>query len=241
MPYALVMGASGDIGQAVCEKLAEQGWSLYCHYNQQKEKVLNFVSDLQKRYPQQDFFMVSLDMLKEAEIPSFLAQLFQVDGIVFASGFTFYKLLPETKADQMEALWQVHLKTPLLLLQELQGKLAKNSNGRVVFIGSVYGHRGSSMETVYSAVKGAQEAFVKAYAKEVATLGITVNVVAPGAVQTRMNDNWDLQELVDLKSAIPLGRLAKPSEIAAACSYLFSQEASYTTGIILPVAGGWMT
>ncbi|MDT2612858.1 SDR family oxidoreductase [Enterococcus dongliensis] len=241
MPYALVMGASGDIGQAVCEKLAEQGWSLYCHYNQQKEKVLNFVSDLQKRYPQQDFFMVSLDMLKEAEIPSFLAQLFQVDGIVFASGFTFYELLPETKADQMEALWQVHLKTPLLLLQELQGKLAKNSNGRVVFIGSVYGHRGSSMETVYSAVKGAQEAFVKAYAKEVATLGITVNVVAPGAVQTRMNDNWDLQELVDLKSAIPLGRLAKPSEIAAACSYLFSQEANYTTGIILPVAGGWMT
>lgn len=82
MPYALVMGASGDIGQAVCEKLAGQGWSLYCHFNQQKEKVLNFVSDLQKRYPQQDFFMVSLDMLREAEIPNFLDQLFQVDGIV---------------------------------------------------------------------------------------------------------------------------------------------------------------
>ena len=214
MPYALVMGASGDIGQAVCEKLAGQGWSLYCHYNQQKEKVLNFVSDLQKRYPQQDFFMVSLDMLKETEVPSFL--------------------------EQMDALWQVHLKTPLLLLQSLQEKLAKNGNGRVVFIGSVYGHRGSSMETVYSAVKGAQEAFVKAYAKEVATLGITVNVVAPGAVQTKMNDNWEPQELTELISEIPLGRLADPKEIAAACNYLFSKEASYTTGIVLPVTGGWL-
>lgn len=96
------------------------------------------------------------------------------------------------------------------------------------------------METVYSAVKGAQEAFAKAYAKEVATLGITVNVVAPGAVQTKMNDHWDPQELSELKAEIPLGRLADPEEIAAACNYLFSKEASYTTGIILPVAGGWM-
>jgi 3-oxoacyl-[acyl-carrier protein] reductase len=96
------------------------------------------------------------------------------------------------------------------------------------------------METVYSAVKGAQEAFVKAYAKEVATLGITVNVVAPGAVQTKMNDNWEPQELTELISEIPLGRLADPKEIAAACNYLFSKEASYTTGIVLPVTGGWL-
>ncbi|WP_407856732.1 elongation factor P 5-aminopentanone reductase [Enterococcus hailinensis] len=240
MPYALVLGASGDIGQAICEKLADQGWSLYCHYNQQKQKVLNFVSDLQERYPQQDFFMVSLDMLKEATIPSFLDQLFQVDGIVFASGFTFYELLPETTTKQMDALWQIHLKTPLLLLQGLQSKLAQSKKGRVVFVGSVYGHRGSSMETIYSAVKGGQEAFAKAYAKEVATLGITVNVIAPGAVQTKMNDTWTDQEIAELKAEIPMGRLAAPEEIASACSYLFSAQASYTTGIILPVAGGWL-
>ena len=240
MKNALILGASGDIGQAIARRLAANGWSLYCHYYQHAEKVVRLVKDLRNGYPQQDFFMVSLDMLKEAEVPSFLEQLFQVDGIVFASGFTFYELLPETKADQMDALWQVHLKNPLLLLQGLQEKMAKNGHGRVVFIGSVYGHRGSSMETVYSAVKGAQEAFAKAYAKEVATLGITVNVVAPGAVQTKMNDNWDTQELTRLKSEIPLGRLADPKEVAEACKYLFSKEASYTTGIVLPVTGGWL-
>lgn len=240
MPHALVLGASGDIGQAVCESLAQAGWSLYCHYHRQEKKVINFVSDLQKRYPQQDFFMVCLDMLEESAIPSFIKQLFQVDGIVFASGFTKYQLLPETTSRDLEALWQIHLKTPILLLQNLQNKLSQNKQGRIVFIGSVYGHRGSSMESAYSAVKGGQEGFVKAYAKEVATLGITVNLVAPGAVATAMNQSWTPAERAALAADIPLGRLATPEEIAGACQYLFSQSASYTTGVVLPVTGGWL-
>ena len=240
MPYGLVMGASGDIGQAICYALAEEGWSLYCHYHHNQKKVLNFVSDLQQRYPQQDFFMVSLDMLEESAISEFVGQLFQVDGVIFASGFTVYDLLPETTSRQMDSLWQIHVKTPLLLLQQLQTKLAQSGRGRVVFISSIYGQHGSSMETVYSAVKGAQESFVKAYAKEVATLGITVNAVAPGAVNTQMNQNWSQYERESLAADIPLGRLAEPNEVAAACKYVCSKEASYTTGTTLVVSGGWM-
>ncbi|MEO1769303.1 elongation factor P 5-aminopentanone reductase [Candidatus Enterococcus ferrettii] len=240
MPYGLVMGASGDIGQAICYALAEEGWSLYCHYHRNQEKVLSLVSDLRQRYPQQDFFVVSLNMLEESAISTFVSQLFQVDGIIFASGFTVYELLPEITSQQMDSLWQIHVKTPLLLLQQLQVKLAQNSRGRVVFISSVYGQHGSSMETVYSAVKGAQEGFVKAYAKEVATLGITVNAIAPGAVNTQMNQNWSITEKVSLAADIPLGRMAEPKEVAAACKYVCSKEAGYTTGTTLVVAGGWM-
>lgn len=240
MTTALIMGASGDIGMSICEELASAGWSLYLHYYQQAEKVINFASDLQERYPQQDFFVVSLNMLAENDLAAFFKNLFQVDGIVFAAGFTYYQLLPEMQGQQIDNLWQIHVKTPLLILQALQEKLARSKRGRVIFIGSVYGHRGSSMETVYSAVKGAQEGFVKAYAKEVATLGITVNVVAPGAVKTAMNQNWQMEELATLTEEIPLGRLAEPKEVANACSYLFMKEASYITGIILPIAGGWM-
>ncbi|MGM0214142.1 elongation factor P 5-aminopentanone reductase [Enterococcus sp. AZ109] len=239
MPYGLVMGASGDIGQAICYALAADGWSLYCHYHHHQEKVLNLVSDLQQRYPQQDFFVVSLNMLEESAISGFLNQLFPVDGIIFASGFTAYSLLPETTSQQMDDLWRIHLKAPLLLLQQLQAKLAKSGRGRVVFISSIYAQQGSSMETVYSAVKGGQEAFVRAYAKEVATLGITVNAVAPGAVNTQMNQNWSTSEKESLSADIPLGRMAEPHEVAAACNYLCSMEAGYTTGTTLVVAGGW--
>lgn len=241
MKMALVMGASGDIGEAVCRRLAQAGWSLYCHCYSNERKVLKFVSELSESYPHQDFFMVCLDMLNYREIPAFLADLFQVDGVVFAAGFTKYGLLSEHSRTDMENLWKIHMETPLLLLSELQPKLRQSGQGRVVFIGSVYGLSGSAMETVYSGVKGAQQSFAKAYAKEVASLGITVNCVAPGAVDTKMNHTFTDSELETLTDEIPLGRLAATNEIAAAVAYLFSEEAQYTTGVTIPVTGGWLS
>lgn len=239
MKSALIMGASGDIGAALVKKLAQEGWSLYCHYHSNREKVLKIVEDLRNEYPQQDFFMVCLDMLTESRIPRFLDTLFQVDAVVFASGFTYYELLTEVTGAQMDDLWRIHLKTPMLLCQQLQKKLTQSKHGRIVFVGSVYGAMGSSMETIYSAVKGGQTAFAKAYAKEIASLGITVNVVAPGAVATAMNQNWTEAELAELRQSIPLGRLAQAEEVAASVQFLLSDEADYITGATLPVNGGW--
>jgi 3-oxoacyl-[acyl-carrier protein] reductase len=190
-------------------------------------------------YPQQDFFMVSLNMLDESEINVFLNQLFQVDVLVFASGFSYYKLFSSMTALEIEALWQIHLKTPLLLIQKLEEKLSLSEYGRIIFIGSVYGRMGSSMESVYSMVKGGQEAFAKSYAKEVASLGITVNVIAPGAVDTAMNSEWTEDEMSELLTEIPVGRMAYATEIAACVKYLVSPQASYTTGSTITIDGGW--
>lgn len=240
MKTALVMGGSGDIGMAVCRLLAEKGWSIYCHCYTNEKKVLSFILEMREAYPQQDFFMVSYDMLSEKDFPAFLHQLLPIDGIVFASGFTKYGLLTEHTPEEIENLWKVHMYAPLRILQSLEADLRRSGEGRVVFIGSVYGLKGSSMETVYSGVKGAQQAFVKAYAKEVATFGITVNLVAPGAVQTRMNEAWTKQEIAELTDEIPVRRLARPEEVAQAAGFLFSKEAGYITGAVLPVTGGWL-
>ena len=240
MKTALVMGASGDIGGAICRRLARDGWSLYCHCYRNERKVLKIVSELRETYPHQDFFVVCLDMLDYREIAPFLEGLFQVDGVIFAAGFTKYALLSQHSRQEMANLWQIHMDTPLLLLAGLESKLRQSGHGRVVFIGSVYGLSGSAMETVYSGVKGAQQSFAKAYAKEVATLGITVNCVAPGAVATAMNEDFTDSEMTTLTEEIPLARLATTNEIAAAVAYLCSEEAQYTTGVTIPVTGGWL-
>ena len=240
MDYALVMGASGDIGEAVCRRLAAEGWSLYCHYHTNQKKVLKIVSELRQNYPQQDFFMVSLDMLDTSPSSEFFKSLFKVDCIIFASGFTKYGLLSDHSQTDIASLWKIHMETPILLLQQLEDKLRQSTRPRIIFIGSVYGIAGSSLETVYSAVKGAQQSFVKAYAQEVASWGITVNCIAPGAVATKMNADWTAEEINELTEKIPLGRLANTTEIAAAVAYLCSKDAQYTTGSILPITGGWL-
>lgn len=239
MNYALILGASGDIGQACARQLAQDGWSLYCHYNQQSERVGNLTDALKKEYPKQDFFSLQWDMTDSEAVSQVVAQLFQVDALVVASGQTVYKLLTDTSAAEMEGLWQVSLKSPMLLCQQLQEKLARSKRGRIVFVGSVYGQAGSPMEVVYSALKGAQETFVKAYAQEVATLGITVNTVAPGAVNTQMNQDWTVAERAALVADIPLKRLAEPSEVAQLMAFLVSDKSAYITGATMPISGGW--
>lgn len=126
-----------------------------------------------------------------------------------------------------------------MLCQALQSTLTQNSFSSIVFISSVYGLIGSAMEVMYSTIKGGQLAFVKAYAQEVASLQLTVNAVAPGAVETQMNLDWSTEEKNELLSDIPLHRMAQPEEIASLVSYLISKDARYITGTVIPVSGGW--
>lgn len=239
MKHALILGASGDIGTACARVLAAQGWSLYLHYFQNKATISEMIQQLTKEYPHQDFFMIQADLSESGASDKITESLFNVDGLVVANGRTVYQLLTETSSQEMDELWWTMLKNPVEICQQLQAKLSRNNQGKIVFIGSVYGLQGSAMEVMYSAVKGAQHAFVKAYAQEVASLGITVNAVAPGAVATQMNSDWSSDEVQDLLAEIPLNRMAQPNEIGETVGFLMGESANYITGTILPMTGGW--
>lgn len=240
MKFALVMGASGDIGKAIANELAEDGWSLYLHYHKGKQSIEELLVYLQGKYPKQDFFSIQMDMTKEGKTDELASNLFQVDAVVFSSGFATYHLLTEVSATEMHDLFAVHVTTPIRLIQLLQDKLARSALGRIVFVGSVYGEAGSAMEVVYSTAKGAQSAFVKAYSKEVASLDITANVVAPGAVDTKMISDFSQEERESLLEEIPAGRLGTPRDVSFWVKQLLDQRSGYITGQTINISGGWL-
>ncbi|EDP68521.1 Putative oxidoreductase, short-chain dehydrogenase/reductase family protein [Carnobacterium sp. AT7] len=240
MKFALIMGASGDIGKGIAQEMAEKGWSLYLHYHSNPKSVEEQIRNYQMDYPKQDFFALPLDMTEEEGISLFLQSIYQLDVVVFASGFTTYQLLTEISSTDMDRMWRVHVKTPVLLVQHLQDKLAHSTHGRIIFISSIYGEIGSAMEVFYSTTKGAQLAFVKAYSKEVASLGITVNAISPGAIATKMNQDFTPAEVEELESEIPLGRLGNVSEISFWVTQLVDKRSAYMTGQSIVVSGGWL-
>lgn len=240
MSFVLIIGASGDIGGACAKRLAAAGWSLYLHYHHNEQAAAALAQTLTAQYPKQDFLPLQYDLTDEDHLETVTAQLFSLDAVIFAAGMTNYHLFDATSATELAALVKVHLTTPMLLLTKLQAKLAASGHGRIIFIGSVYGGAGSAMEVAYSTVKGAQSAFVRAYAQEVASLNMTVNVVAPGAVATKMNANFGQADLAAVKATIPAGRFAQPDDISYYVASLCAPEAAYLTGQTLYVTGGWL-
>lgn len=240
MKSALVTGSSGDIGRSVCRKLAADGWSLYLHYHSNKKVVDDLIYEFTILYPEQDFFPLQVNLEEDYAIERLNKQIFSLNAVIFAHGTTEYGLLKDLTSEKMDTLWKMHVKIPILITQAFQNKLHRDRNGRVVFISSVYGEMGSGNEVFYSTVKGAQLAFVRAYSKEVASWGITVNAISPGAIDTHMNEHYSDNDLEVLKQEIPMRRLGKASEVSFWVSQLLQPESSYMTGQSLTISGGWL-
>lgn len=237
--FALVCGATGAIGEAIISRLAKDGWSLYLQYYENKKKVQQQMNKLQEMYPEQEFLIVQADFGEDGAAEKMAAQLFSLQAIIFAGGHAHYGLLEDTTASDMHKLWQVHVQTPMQLLGLVARKLRQHETSYVLFIGSIWGATGAAGEVAYSAVKGAQHSFVKAYAQEVAYNGIRVNAIAPGFIDTAMNGQLDETERATIQSEIPLQRFGQVAEVANMTSFYLSGQADYVTGQIAHLNGGW--
>jgi 3-oxoacyl-[acyl-carrier protein] reductase len=236
--FVLITGASGGIGRKTAELLARNGWNLYLHYYINKKEMDDLAKELSK-YPV-EVIPIQADLTNSAGANQLTESIFEIDAVVHASGVSKWGLFQDHSESDMDDLWNIHVKSPMIIIQKLLEKLIR-VRGKVVIVSSIWGQTGAACEVLYSTVKGAQLSFVKSFSKEIARNGVRVNAIAPGAVNTDMLNSFTEEELEDVKEDIPMGRLANSEEIASAIRFLLSDEASYITGQVLAVNGGWYT
>lgn len=237
--FALITGASGGIGQALAIQLASEGYSLYLHYHQNVQGIRDLLASLASF--DGEYIPIQADLSAPDGYKKIAENIFSIDTIIHNSGISHYGLFADIDEEIVNKMTMVHVISPLMLTKELLPKMIRQQHGNIVLMTSIWGQTGAACEVIYSTVKGAQIAFVKSLSKELSLNGIRVNGIAPGAVNTSMLANFTDEEMENLKGEIPMGRLAKPSEIAESVSFIISPKASYITGQILSVNGGWYT
>jgi 3-oxoacyl-[acyl-carrier protein] reductase len=235
--FALITGASGGIGHALAIKLASDGYSLYLHYHQNVQGIRKLLEALAPF--EGEFIPIQADLSSPDGYKKIADNIFSIDTIIHNSGISHYGLFVDINKAILEKMTMVHITSPLLLTKELLPKMIRQQYGNIVLMTSIWGQTGAACEVLYSTVKGAQISFVKSLSKELALNGIRVNGIAPGAVNTSMLAHFTEEEIDMLKGEIPMGRLAEPIDIAESVSFLISKKASYITGQILGVNGGW--
>lgn len=241
MKRAVIFGATGGIGKEIALDLAKAGWSLYLHFDKSKHKALALQKQLIKLYPQQEFFLLHLSFLDQDEkLLNLDKTLFPINALIFAQGITDYDFLGNQSLKTIDNILKVNLITPIKLTRLLEPLLLKHEYSRIIYLGSVYGQQGSALESVYSASKGGITRFAQAYAREVAASKLTVNVLAPGAVNTPMNEIFSTEILNQVRDEIPANRLANPQDISFWVENLLAPQSDYLTGQTIYIDGGWL-
>ena len=235
MKTALVTGAGGGIGAAIANRLAADGYTVIFHSNTTDcGKSAEAVHGIAVRADLSDYGQI------ESMISGILAQVGHIDVLVNNAGISVTGLLTDILPQTRRRLFDVNVLAAIECSRLLLPCMIHQKTGCIVNISSMWGQTGASCEVDYSATKAALIGFTKALAQETAPSGVRVNCIAPGVIRTPMLDCYDEDTLQQLAEETPLGRLGTPEDIANAVSFLCSDRASFITGQVLGVNGGYI-
>jgi 3-oxoacyl-[acyl-carrier protein] reductase len=233
---ALITGASGGIGAAIARALHSQGARVVLS-GTRMDALAALAAELG------DNAHAAPADLRDPAAPDALVAAAEaaagpLDILVNNAGFTRDMLALRMKDEDWQSVLDVDLTAPFRLARAAMRGMLRRRAGRIIGIASIVGSTGNPGQANYAAAKAGLVGMTKALAQEVGARGITVNIVAPGFVQTPMTDVLTDEQKKRLADQIPLGRLGQPEDIAAAVAYLASSEAAWVTGATLHVNGG---
>jgi 3-oxoacyl-[acyl-carrier protein] reductase len=235
---AIVTGASRGIGRGIATLLAARGAHVVAAAR--GENAAETVAEIEQAGGRGE--LASADVTDAASIEALVGGTLQrhgrIDILVNNAGIARDNLMLRMKRDDWDQVLATNLTAAFTAAQAVLRPMIKQRGGRIISISSVVGQMGNAGQANYAASKAGLIGFSKALAKEVASRNITVNVVTPGLIDTDMTKGISDRAQGDWSSAIPLGRLGTPADVAAAVCFLASDEASYITGQVLAVNGG---
>ncbi len=233
----LVTGASRGIGRAIAEQFASEGHFVIGTATSEKgaEAIEEYLAE-------SGGIGRVLDVCDDEAIDKLFEEIDSVYGsvnvLVNNAGITKDGLLMRMKDEDWASVLDTNLTSIYRMSRRAVRGMMKARHGRIINITSVVGQMGNAGQTNYAASKAGVEGFTRALARELGSRGVTVNCVAPGFVETDMTEELDERLINSMLDAVPLGRMARPEEIATAVSFLASDGASYITGEVLAVNGG---
>lgn len=242
MKTVLVTGASRGIGAACAEMFAKNGYFTVINYNRSEKRA----EELSEKIKAEGgaCMTVRADVTDRESVRRMISLCVchggGIDALINNAGIDFYGTFEQTEPSVWDELIKTNLTGVYNVTYAAINEIKNSPCGRIVNISSVWGTYGASCEVAYSASKAAIEGFTKALARETGPSGVTVNCIAPGYIQTEMNARFDEYAVRDVIDRTPLCRLGTPYDIANAALFLCSENASFITGQVIGVDGGFI-
>lgn len=241
MKTAIITGASKGIGAVIASRLNELGYNLVLNYRSSTASMEELINSFTNK--QTENVIVQCDISSYGDAKKLVDEAYEkfgsVNVLINNAGITKDNLLPLMSEEEFDLVIDTNLKGTFNCCKHIAKRMLKQKYGRIINISSVVGLAGNAGQVNYSASKAGVIGMTKSMARELGKKNILVNAVAPGFIQTEMTDKIPEDIKAEMMKNIPLQRLGQPSDIADAVEFLISDKASYITGQVLSVNGGY--
>lgn len=237
---AIVTGGSRGIGREITKMLARQGIKVIANYCHSEERAIELKQELEQEKIEIDIIKADVSKREEAhKLAEYTKNKYgKIDILINNAGIAEYKMFTDETDEDWNRVINTNLYSAFAMSQEVIPSMIHQKKGCIINISSAWGIVGASLEVIYSVSKAGLDGLTKALAKELGPSNIRVNSIAPGMIDTEMNQNLTKEEVEQIKEETPLEKIGKTEDIAKCVKWLI--EDSFTTGQIISINGGWV-
>ena len=238
MKTVIITGASGDIGFSSCKAFLQNGYNVVAVYNS------NGVRPLEEYAKNSKVLYVKADVSKKQDVKNLFCTAYEsfgsIDVVINNAAISLTGVFQDMTEEELNKIIDVNIKGVFYVSQTASEYMIKEKSGSIINISSMWGEVGASCEAAYSMTKSAVIGLTKALSKELGPSNIRVNCVSPGFIDTKMNAAYTKEDISAICEDTPLMRIGKPEEVADALIFLADSKASFITGQVLGVNGGYV-